>query len=467
MSHVHAQGYSVTLTVLNTASATGEISIVEGTDIEVEFAVSDPAGELSKNDLIRLVRADTGCKIYEKKRGSLLNGSVSLRTRSSDDDDDHSGSGSACSNIGLLKVQYVHGNVAIASAPAAAQMVVYADSSEMLLLARIVALEETDPVPGPQGPAGPQGPVGPQGIQGPAGIAGPQGPQGLKGDKGDTGPQGLQGLKGDKGDTGDTGPQGPSGLLALAGVSCPANYYVTGFDANGGIICTYLSGVSTAVCGNSIISGAETCDDGNVISGDGCSSLCKKETGWTCTGQPSACSQVVTSICGNGIISGAETCDDGNIISADGCSSLCTIESNWTCSGQPSACSPLGGPGTGPVVCTGVSADCGIYLGPYADLYECDMSGENLYVLDMGNSCMHGAILVNADLTGASFYRVDLSNADFTGANMLNADMTNANLTNANLSGATNLSTIIWWNTTCPDGTNSHSHGNTCIGHLL
>jgi len=87
--------------------------------------------------------------------------------------------------------------------------------------------------------------------------------------------------------------------------------------------------------------------------------------------------------------------------------------------------------------------------------------------MDMNNSCMHSAILVNANLSGASFYRVDLSNADFTGANMLNTDFTDANLTSANLSGATNINTIIWWNTTCPDSTNSHSHGNTCIGHLL
>ena len=53
MSHVFASSYSVTLTVLNTAGSTGEISIVEGTDVEVEFAINDPVGELSKNDVIR------------------------------------------------------------------------------------------------------------------------------------------------------------------------------------------------------------------------------------------------------------------------------------------------------------------------------------------------------------------------------------------------------------------------------
>ncbi|TAN57910.1 DUF4215 domain-containing protein [Patescibacteria group bacterium] len=36
-------------------------------------------------------------------------------------------------------------------------------------------------------------------------------------------------------------------------------------------------GVGVAICGNSIIEGAEQCDDGNVINGDGCSAICKWE----------------------------------------------------------------------------------------------------------------------------------------------------------------------------------------------
>ncbi len=43
--------------------------------------------------------------------------------------------------------------------------------------------------------------------------------------------------------------------------------------------------------------------------------------------------------CGNGIIESMETCDDGNSINLEGCSSNCLIESGWLCSGQPSSCS--------------------------------------------------------------------------------------------------------------------------------
>jgi cysteine-rich repeat protein len=34
----------------------------------------------------------------------------------------------------------------------------------------------------------------------------------------------------------------------------------------------------------------------------------------------------VLSVCGNGVVEGSETCDDGNVVDADGCSSNCTIE---------------------------------------------------------------------------------------------------------------------------------------------
>ena len=53
--------------------------------------------------------------------------------------------------------------------------------------------------------------------------------------------------------------------------------------------------------------GLETCDDGNIISGDGCSSKCMIE-------------------CGNNVINGHETCDDGNLQDGDGCSSTCSLE---------------------------------------------------------------------------------------------------------------------------------------------
>ncbi len=96
-------------------------------------------------------------------------------------------------------------------------------------------------------------------------------------------------------------------------------------------------------CGDKVIEiGAENCDDGNTASGDGCSANCFIETGWTCSGLPSKCSQPVETYCGDGIVGGSEKCDDGNNFDDDGCSRTCLISPAWVCSGQPSICKKVG-----------------------------------------------------------------------------------------------------------------------------
>ncbi|WP_236517267.1 DUF4215 domain-containing protein [Sandaracinus amylolyticus] len=46
---------------------------------------------------------------------------------------------------------------------------------------------------------------------------------------------------------------------------------------------------STYSCGDGRTDGTETCDDGNTVAGDGCSSTCQYESGYACAGEPSAC----------------------------------------------------------------------------------------------------------------------------------------------------------------------------------
>ena len=90
-----------------------------------------------------------------------------------------------------------------------------------------------------------------------------------------------------------------------------------------------------AKCGNGILTSDETCDDGNTVSGDGCSADCKTiEPGYQCRVPGKPC----TPKCGDGIISGSEACDDGNTVSGDGCSSTCHLEIGFKCSGTPSKC---------------------------------------------------------------------------------------------------------------------------------
>jgi len=101
---------------------------------------------------------------------------------------------------------------------------------------------------------------------------------------------------------------------------------------------------------------------------------------------------------------------------------------------------------------------------------------------------VQGANLTDADLTGANLTDAligadlatgnpaDLADADMEGANLSGAtvfevDMTGAFLNNANLTGASGLETsdlsgVVWDNTTCPDGMNSNDDGDTCVNNL-
>jgi ELWxxDGT repeat protein/cysteine-rich repeat protein len=63
---------------------------------------------------------------------------------------------------------------------------------------------------------------------------------------------------------------------------------------------------TTSNCGNGTIDAGESCDDGDLVDGDGCDSNC------TPTG------------CGNGIVTAPEACDDGNPTNGDGCETNCT-----------------------------------------------------------------------------------------------------------------------------------------------
>jgi fibro-slime domain-containing protein len=90
-----------------------------------------------------------------------------------------------------------------------------------------------------------------------------------------------------------------------------------------------------AKCGNNILTSDETCDDGNTVDGDGCSKDCSKvEPGWQCRVPGKPC----TPKCGDSVVSGTETCDDGNTKSGDGCSATCHLEIGYKCDGSPTKC---------------------------------------------------------------------------------------------------------------------------------
>ena len=104
-------------------------------------------------------------------------------------------------------------------------------------------------------------------------------------------------------------------FLDTAGVQSLQYLNVQDQSASGGVVLACATSCTDSghnfrwsfACGDSVVSGSETCDDGGTTSGDGCSSACAAESGYTCTGAPSTCS----TSCGDGVIAGSETCDNG------------------------------------------------------------------------------------------------------------------------------------------------------------
>ena len=64
------------------------------------------------------------------------------------------------------------------------------------------------------------------------------------------------------------------------------------------------------------------------------------------------------------------------------------------------------------------------------------------------------------DLSNAYLYNADVRFADLSGADLRDADLTGADLSDADLTN------VVWYFTTCPDGTNSNDNGNTCENNL-
>ena len=69
-------------------------------------------------------------------------------------------------------------------------------------------------------------------------------------------------------------------------------------------------------CGDGTRDRREECDDGNIINGDGCSSICTEEQSLF----------LAATVCGDGILAETEECDDSNKRDGDGCSSVCLLE---------------------------------------------------------------------------------------------------------------------------------------------
>ena len=89
------------------------------------------------------------------------------------------------------------------------------------------------------------------------------------------------------------------------------------------------------ICGDAYVDLVDDCDDGNSVSGDGCSYNCTIEFAYRCNKTASGTSSCIRNECGDGIVfEPEEQCDDSNLNAEDGCNSNCTVEPGYRCETQ-------------------------------------------------------------------------------------------------------------------------------------
>ncbi|MFZ2719007.1 MAG: DUF4215 domain-containing protein [Candidatus Absconditicoccaceae bacterium] len=208
----------------------------------------------------------------------------------------------------------------------------------------------TNGLPGPIGATGDIGPAGPAGATGADGADGDIGPRGATGAIGSAGPRGATGADGvgGVGATGAIGPAGADGFLqdgvdgatpfwnGSSWTTNDVNIYNMGSNVRIGSSIPIMPQVKLTIDGMIKISTSNNtgcdADYGGTIRFlnqcfQGCDGTSRVNLGGNC---------VTNAICGDGIPEGIEQCDDGNINNGDGCSSLCERETqNILCIGLP------------------------------------------------------------------------------------------------------------------------------------
>jgi hypothetical protein len=124
--------------------------------------------------------------------------------------------------------------------------------------------------------------------------------------------------------------------------------------------------------------------------------------------------------------------------------SCCNPDLSCQRQGSSRRCLPSTPPPPPPVDCVAALEGAGCEFVPGTDVWNC------------GGDDLSGLNLSGCNLSGASFSTTNASAVNFT-----NAVLTGANFFDANVTGA------VWVNTTCPEGTNSNSNGNTCCGEFI
>ncbi len=198
-------------------------------------------------------------------------------------------------------------------------------------------------------------------------------------------------------------------VTALCGNSIEEGFETCDVGPGGGSNCTTTCD-RIAACGDGFKDLGESCDDGNLVGGDGCSATCATvESGYACGSFGGPC----IPICGNGAMTGGEGCDDGDIVGGDGCDSACEQE------GAPSAESGANGTfaeaDAGPLInSSSVTISGAIEANGDKDIFKVALAAPSvirLETFDGGGTSCAGGITTTLRLFNATMMQIGTDNA--------------------------------------------------------
>lgn len=173
---------------------------------------------------------------------------------------------------------------------------------------------------------------------------------------------------GGRGGTGGSGGTATGGNTSTSVGGGGSGGTSSGGGGSGGTTTTSTTTVSP-LCGNGNIDAGDECDDGNNLSGDGCSASCQIEGAATCGDgaldlvndeecddgnnaagdgcSPTCQLEPVGQQCGDSSVQGLEVCDDGNLANGDGCNPTCNLKGETSLfAGSPGQGGTADGAGT-------------------------------------------------------------------------------------------------------------------------
>jgi uncharacterized protein YjbI with pentapeptide repeats len=166
------------------------------------------------------------------------------------------------------------------------------------------------------------------------------------------------------------------------------------------------------------------------------------------------------------------SCSNFSILCSNQCSLIGKVTGNFSCCNYPGAnLHGLDLSGDTFIATNFAGANLSYSILSGDDLTEANLSGANLNGAMLNGATLNCAVLTganlnNANLIGAVLTGATLVGANLHGANLMNADLSGADLQGANLHGAI-LTGVTWFDTKCPDGTNSSTNGtNSCAVNL-